>query len=350
MSPEPSSLRWLPSAAWNLILAAILLYGLGVTGYWAVRLIVGERWGWIAFANNFVPWWALGGLIAGGIAAFSRWRWGLLALQAPGIVAFLVCYAPLLLPHSPTAAASDAPTFTAATYNIEAITSDPQRVLKVTAGLNADVIGLEELGPDHAALFEKDLSEKYPYQALYPQLPVHGVGLLSRYPILSQELIPPFPDSMLYLRATLDVNGTRVAVYVVHPPPPRQFISPLTYDDSRRDAEIAVLIDKYLAHETGPVIVLGDFNMTDQSDAYRRMDRGFDEAFRTAGWGLGFTFPDKIRSSIRLIPRLIRIDYVWYNATFAASGAQVGGDSGTSDHRPVVAQLVLKHSNEETGP
>jgi endonuclease/exonuclease/phosphatase (EEP) superfamily protein YafD len=342
MPPESFSLRPLLKAAWNLILAAILLYGLGVTGYWAARLIAGERWNWIAFANNFVPWWALGGLIAGGIAAFSRWRWGLIALQTPGIVAFLICYAPLLLPHSPTAVASDAPILTVATYNIEAITSDPQRVLDVTAGLDADIIGLEEVGPVHAALFEKELIAEYPYQALYPKLPVHGVGLLSRYPILSQELIPPFPDSMLYLRATLDVNGDLITIYVVHPPPPRQFISPLTYDDSRRDAEITILKNRYLVHETGPVIVLGDFNMTDQSDAYQIMDDLFDDTFRTVGWGLGFTFPDKIRSSIRIIPRLIRIDYVWYNAYFAASGIEVGSDSGTSDHRPVVAQLVLK--------
>lgn len=342
MPPEASRIHRLRYAAWNLILAFILLYGLGVTGYWAARLIVGEHWGWIAFANNFVPWWALGGLIAGGIAAFSRWRWRLIALQGPGLIAFLVAYGPLLLPHSPAAVASGTPLLTVATYNIIASTSDPQRVLEVTAGLEADVIGLQEVGPVHAALLEQTLIDEYPYQVLYPKLPVHGVGLLSRYPILSQELIPPFPDSMLYLRATLDVNGESITVYVVHPPPPRQFISPLTYDDSRRDAEIAILKDDYLAHETGPVIVLGDFNMTDQSDAYRLMDDGFDDAFRTAGWGLGFTFPDKIRASIRIIPRLIRIDYIWYNACFAASGVEVGSDGGTSDHRPVVAQIVLK--------
>jgi len=341
MQPEHSRTFLVLSAAWNLILAAILLYGIGVSGYWAARLIVGERWDWIAFANNFVPWWALGGLIAGTVASVSRWRWGLIALQIPGIIGFLIGYAPLLLPPSTPAAASDAPALGVATYNMEAITSDPQRVLDVTARLDADVIGLEELGPVHAALLEKALSAEYPYQALYPQLPVHGVGLLSRYPILSQELIPPFPDSMLYLRATQDVNGQRISVYVMHPPPPRQFISPLTYDDSRRDAEIAILKARYLAHETGPVIVLGDFNMTDQSDSYRLMDGLFDDAFRTAGWGLGFTFPDKIRSSIRVIPRLIRIDYVWYNAYFAASAVKVGSDSGTSDHRPVTAQLVF---------
>ncbi len=336
------TLRRIFTAAWNLILAAVLLYGTGVSVYWAARLIVGERWGWIAFANNFVFWWALGGLIAASIAACSRRRWGLIALQLPGIAGFVIGYAPLLLPPNTPAAADAGPVLTVATYNMIASTSNPQRVLDVVTGLDADVIGLEELGPTHAALIETSLSAAYPYQALYPKLPVHGVGLLSRYPILSQELIPPYPDSMLYLRATLDVDGTPITVYVAHPPPPRQFISPLTYDDSRRDAEIAILIDRYLAHDTGPVIVLGDFNMTDQSDSYRRMDRLFDDAFRAVGWGLGFTFPDQIRSSLRIFPRLIRIDYVWYNTYFSARTAKVGRDSGTSDHRPVVAQLALK--------
>ena len=334
-------LRKLLRAAWNLAQAGIALYGLTLTAYLLARLTVGERWDSVAYANNFVPWWALGGAILGGIGLLARWRWLLAALQLPGIATFLLASGPMLLPRD-SPALPDGLALTVATYNVKGSVSDPQRVTAVIARLDADVIALQELGPDQAESLAAALADGYPYQALYPLLPVHGVGILSHYPIRDEEVIRPFPDSMLTLRATLDVDGTAITVYVAHPPPPRHILLPVTYDHSRRDAEVTILRERYLARETGPLIVVGDFNMSDQSDAYRQLDALLDDSFREAGRGLGFTFPDQLWSRQRLFPLLLRIDYIWHNAHFAARHAHVGDDSGTSDHRPVVAELILK--------
>jgi endonuclease/exonuclease/phosphatase (EEP) superfamily protein YafD len=332
--------RW-QAAAGNLIQTCILVYGLSITGYLLARFAAGERWRWIAFANNFVPWWALGNIAAGGIALLSRRRVGLIAAQMPGIAAFLVLYGDLLLPADTPAEATHTPPITAATYNIISVTSDPQRVQDVILSLDADIIGLQEVGPDHARQFADQLSGVYPYQVMHPGLPYLGVGLLSRYPIVEETMFQPLPGAMYYLRATLDINGAPVVVYVAHPPPPREWLSPFTYDDSRRNAEVDRLLADYLARETGAVIVMGDFNMTDQSDAYRRMDKRFDDVFRVAGRGLGFTFPDMLRSSLRVLPLMLRIDYIWYNDAFIVHAVRTGEDSGTSDHRPVIAELGL---------
>lgn len=323
-------------AAWNLAQAMILLYGLGIMGYLAARFVVGERWSAVAFADNFIPWWALGGLVLGGIAMFSRFRWPLIALQLPGVVVFVVLYGPLLLPHQPPHA--DGPRLTAATYNTLSIMSNPARVVDVIARLDADLVGLQELGPDHAAQMAAQLAGQYPYQALHPALPVHGVGLLSRYPILEETVFSPLDGSMLYMRAVLDVHGVPLTVYVVHPPPPGQAFSPLTYDAERRDAEIAILREQHLAHESGPLLVLGDFNMTDQSHAYRTMDRLLDDAFRTAGRGLGFTFPG---NKLPGVPAMLRIDYIWYNTHLTALDARTWDSTGSSDHYPVTAAFAL---------
>jgi vancomycin resistance protein VanJ len=330
--------RWL-HAGWNLAQAGILLYGLAVTGFLLARMTVGERWNWVAYANNFVPWLALGNAILIGIALISGRRWLLIACQVPGLIAFLILYGELLLPRNTPAEATTHAPITVATYNILSPTSDPARIKEVMMRLDADVIGVVEVGPVHTQVLAAELADRYPYQAMYPSLSVHGVGLLSRYPILQKNVILPFVDSMFFLRAVLDVNGQPVTVYVVHPARPGGLISPFTYDDTRRDAEIAILCDDYLAYETGPLIVLGDFNMTDQSDSYRHVDALLDDAFRAAGRGMGFTFPDAWRPSLRLVPRLVRIDYVWYSADFRAYDAFVTKDSGTSDHYPVVARL-----------
>jgi vancomycin resistance protein VanJ len=345
MAPEqtsPLSIRLL-LAAWHACQAAILLYGLAVTSYLIARLAVGERWDTVAYANNFIPWWALGGAILVGIGLLSSRRWLLVGVQLPGILAFALLYGDLLWPTGAATIPSAEPDLTAATYNIISSTSNPQRVTDVIAALDADLVGIQELGPAHAEKFALDLAGRYPYQALHPGLPVHGVGLLSRYPIVEEEVIRPLPDSMLYLRAVVDLDGKPITVYVVHPPPPQRVLTPISYDDARRDTEIAILHDTYLQNETGPLLVMGDFNMSDQSDAYRQMDALLHDAFREVGHGLGFTFPDQIKSRLRLIPLLLRIDYVWYNDHFfTVWRAYVGADGGTSDHRPVVAELSLQ--------
>jgi vancomycin resistance protein VanJ len=335
----PASLR----ALWLLIQAGILLYGLGAMGYLLARFAVGERWPWVALANNFVPWWALGGLVAAGVGLLARRRWLLVTVQVPILIAFLVWYGPLLLPKDSVAQAGNGTHLTVATFNTLSFYSDPEQVRDVIADLDADVIGLQEVGPEHTALFERDLADQYPYQALYPELPVSGVALLSRYPILEEEVFRPLKwQSMMHLRAVLDVDGTRVTFYVAHPSPPYHVASPLHYDSWRRDTEIDILRQDYLVHERGPLLVVGDFNMTDQSNPYRDMDALLDDTFREVGWGLGFTFPDPSRFNLSVTPLLIRIDYVWHDEHFTALDVSVGESSGGSDHRPVVAELVLK--------
>lgn len=138
----------------------------------------------------------------------------------------------------------------------------------------------------------------------------------------------------------LDINGTDVVVYVAHPTPPRNFFSPLTYSDERRGNQINDLRDQ-LRQESDPVLVLCDCNMTDQSDDYRAMNDLLDDSFREAGTRMGFTFPATFRSYGRFLPYLVRIDYIWHSDQFVALDARVADNSGTSDHRPVIAELSL---------
>lgn len=335
-------------AAWHLLQVTVLAYGLGVTLFLIARVVPGERWAWVALANNFIPWWALGGFVACGLALLSRWRWLLLAVQLPGMLAFVMIYGALLAPPTVPRLEDDQPRLTVATYNILASQSDPARVVEVIRDLDADVIGLQEVGPRHADLIEHELDRRYPYRTLHPLLPVHGVALLSRYPILAESVFRPLPDSMLFLRAEIDFDGLPVTVYVVHPAPPRNAISPLGYDTTRRDTEIDILINGYLVGEIGPLIVLGDFNMSDQSAPYDDMQTLLSDAFRRAGHGLGFTYPaGSRRDRFNVVPRLVRIDYIWHNARFVALNARAYPDSGTSDHGPVSARLALQPDSRQ---
>jgi vancomycin resistance protein VanJ len=209
-------------------------------------------------------------------------------------------------------------------------------VSEIVAGLSTDVIALHEITPELAQQIVPLTAAEYPYHILDPSESGQGLILLSRYPIENYEFFRPLPSSHSNVRAVITVDGMPVTVYAVHFQSPHGATSPFSYDASDRKAEMVDLRDRLQA-ETGPVLVLCDCNMSDQSDAYQTLDKLLDDAFREAGRGMGFTFRFR-----RFLPFMARIDYVWYSGDFVAMDARTWNDSGSSDHRPVVATLSLK--------
>ena len=133
-------------AAWAVPQAGIAVYGLLTIAYLLARLMIGERWRAVAWANNFVPWLALAALVMAVLALFSRWRWLLIALQLPILVAFGVWYGGLLLPRDPIPAEPGALPLRVAAYNMHGKTSEPAQVAELVLALDADVVGLNEVG------------------------------------------------------------------------------------------------------------------------------------------------------------------------------------------------------------
>lgn len=329
---------------WNGIQFGIWLYGMAMIIYLLGRFTVGERWSVVGFLNNMLPWLALVGAGLAIIAMFSQYRWLLFSLQLPIIVAFLILFGELLLPRDqpPT---SDGPQFTAASFNTLSWHSDPLPVVGTIAGMDADIVGLQELGVRHVAVIEEQLSGQYPYRVLHTtERQDHGVGLLTRYEVKEEEVFKLQEYSFLSLRAVLDVEGVDVTVFVIHPRSPDNRINPLTYDTAEREAELETLRDDYLQNTTGPVLLLCDCNMSDQSDDYEAMDVLLDDAFRAQGRGIGFTFGTRRPVTLPFL----RVDYVWSSDDFVVVEAGSWGGLGASDHRPVKATLAFKDAVQPT--
>ncbi len=101
-------------------------------------------------------------------------------------------------------------------------------------------------------------------------------------------------------------------------------------------------------HDSGPIIIVGDFNMTDQSDDYKLITSHYLDTYREVGWGLGFTFPDFTFASASPVPHnllplrpVVRLDYLFHNTSIQALDAHVWNSSGGSDHRPVFAEFAF---------
>ena len=177
-----------------------------------------------------------------------------------------------------------------------------------------------------------------------------GKGLLSRHPIVGQQVVVITDPSRPHLQADLDVAGERVRVINVHPHPPPH-LPAFRGDGTFREhpvtnADLAVL--GRMAVEAEPALLLGDLNSTPRSTAVRALRQaGLRDAFQDAGWGLGATWPATLRGGA--LPEglqriaawrlpLVRIDYVWHTRPFRAERAWAAPGVGT-DHRPVIADL-----------
>jgi vancomycin resistance protein VanJ len=160
----------------------------------------------------------------------------------------------------------------------------------------------------------------------------------SRYPIVSKRVhATSSDDGRGILETAIVVEGQRLTIFNVH------FSNSLSNDSASsknpisRDAmevRMEQLNDLLRATQaaTAPFIIMGDFNTPPRGRIYRRLDSQFQDAFRAAGWGLGYTY----RSNLPLL----RIDYVFTSPEMHVSRCFVP-KAKASDHSPVVAELVL---------
>jgi endonuclease/exonuclease/phosphatase (EEP) superfamily protein YafD len=247
-----------------------------------------------------------------------------------------VFYMPYLLPREADASAGEAD-FTLLTFNLKAATDNIDSLVTIIDEADTDIVALQELSVPAAARFEQEFGERYPEMAFYPRNPGNtGSGVMSRYPIEAQEFWQnnEINGALGNVRVELDVNGTAIALYSVHPRPPVSFEQGFTID--AHSQEVDVLMQR-VSTQNLPTIIAGDFNMTPWMDEYQQVSDGYIDTFREAGnSSFGFTFPAGQIS----IP-MLRLDYVFYDENFVGVDSYVWGASGESDHHPLWSSLAF---------
>jgi len=335
-------LRLLARAVGNVFIALIGAYGLNLTVFLVLRDLVGERWTLLALFNSFLHLMLIPPLVFMPLCLLLRRR-RLALTQLPAVLVFVVSYGPLFIPPSVRAAqiSPEAVPIRVLTYNLKSEEDGFELLAGVIDEADADIVAMQEVGEGAANFLATEFADEYPYQAFHPQTgePIPGQGVLSRYPILSDEYWRIY---LGHQRVTLDVAGTAVVVYNLHP------VQPLVRDGfDKRAEEISAGLERTTL-ETLPTLMVGDFNMSDQSDAYRQITSLYADVWHKVGWGMGFIFPAgapyfrSIPGRMPSIPEpLVRIDYIFHDEAFQALEARVLPSSGGSDHRPLFARLAL---------
>lgn len=226
------------------------------------------------------------------------------------------------------------------TFNVFGFNFDQQAVLEVVRQGDPDIVCFQELNPVIAAALQTELAAQYPYQALDARPGVTGMGVISKFPL--QPRTDRLPGGWIGAPQTLDIHwqgrSSRLVNYHLSTPG-RLSPASLLVQYSRRQ-EQAEALAAYAARVTDPLILCGDSNSADLNDAYRSITRGgLRDAWREAGFGLGFTFPRHLGS---LQPAwMTRIDHVFISPDWTLRQASLARSAAGSDHRGVVVELEL---------
>jgi len=319
-------------------------YGALLCAYLLLRFWRGERSNYVDFLNHVMPGLAMP-VLPLFLLALVRGDRARMLLFLPGMLTLLAQYDTRNRATASPAIVTEKlrQPITLLTFNLQGQRINIARLLKLTVAFEPDILCFQELTAPVAEALTAALHEQYPYEQVSTQgVTIHGVGSYSRFPLRDCELIK---GDHGHLRATvvMGANGREFALYNVHPSPPGGLRNLRGFQPRYRRDEIETILAR-AGQETLPIVLAGDFNLTDRSADYRRLVSGYVDSFREAGFGARATFPDLGG----IAPLLgggwfggLRLDYVFHSPDIQPVNAQVIPDAAGSDHRPVLVKLLI---------
>lgn len=223
------------------------------------------------------------------------------------------------------------------TFNVNYALADHPANIAAIADADADVVLLQETTRAGELAVREALGDRYPHMRFRDCCNAGGLGVLSKYPITTEQYLASTTGWFPAWRFVIDTPEGAVQLLDVHLRPPvsdsGSWVVGVFSTQAVRRREIEAFgatLDPDM-----PTIVAGDFNESERGDAVEWLgERGFtsvlpqfDRAAVTWRWALPLT-------SLQL-----RLDHIVAGPEWRAVGAQVL-DVGVSDHRPVVAALV----------
>jgi vancomycin resistance protein VanJ len=323
-------------------------YSLFIIGYFLLRLIFWDRLWIVALINTFLPLILLPTFLLPILGfAIVKKRWFSI-ISAIGCIILISWLHIKYFSPAPINSTDSQPSIKIFSNNLGWYSTQSPTLVKLIEQEKPDIIFLQEIVQQHIKRAFTSLKADYPYQIGIPP-----VGILSKYPIVSNEILYLAGHPEAQQRAIINFNQQEIVIYNMESSGPwlkqhkiLPFIKIPVYIYSKRLPEIQDLVQR-VEKETLPVIVAGDFNMTDDSQDYDIVQKIMQDSFRKSGFGFGFTWPHgwplKLllkTSNLKLNYPLCRIDYIWHSKHWGSKSSSVLEATG-SDHLPVGAELVL---------
>ncbi len=314
--PPPFRIR-----PWNLLAAAAFCLALlSLAGF------LGAFAWWLDIASHFRVQYALAFLLLAAVFALGRRKrpallsLALAALNALPLVLFLL---PPAIPPPP----SSIPPYRVLLLNVNTAYGDPARVRALLADTRPDLLVLEEINPRWLQALAPVL-DAFPYRHTEPRHDNFGIGLFSRFPLARVHAEPFGIVNVPSLFADVDLDGRPLAVIATHPLPPGSALM-----TRERNAQLD-WIARRAAQTPGPLLLLGDLNVSPWSPVYRRFLAASGLRDSARGRSIRPTWPAP------LPPLWIPLDHILHSPSLAIHSRTVGPDTG-SDHLPVAVTFSL---------
>lgn len=237
-----------------------------------------------------------------------------------------------VIPPDPCATPTPSGHLRLMSFNIHAArTVDIEAIADAILEFDPDIVGLQEIDIETGRSGGVDqisaLSTRTGMSSLFAKTidydgGEYGIGLLTRFPILSDDRLP-LPGSgepRVLLIADLDIAGTSTRFAVTH----------LGLDDDTRRQQVDTILGALSVEET--LALVGDFNYSPTEAPHATVtSAGWRDAWEEAGTGDGFTHSASD-------PRA-RIDYVYLGTAAPVPTCVEVPSLSVSDHLPVVVTL-----------
>lgn len=287
---------------------------------------------------------------------------------------YLVSFVPLTLNRDAGSPEPDRHPFKVMSYNVRGFDlykwseegQTRESILKLVSEENPAIICFQEFyTSEKQGEREEDIKRHmkfYPYQEIYYNLKStdnsgFGVATFSKYPIVKRSRIPFAQTLNQAVYTDIKVLRDTIRVINVHLQSiqfgkrnydfldtlrfkyPSQQVQEMREIGIRlRDAfahrsEQAQVLSHYIRESPYPVIVMGDFNDTPVSYAYRRVRRDLEDSFTRAGSGFGNTYAGELPS--------FRIDYILHSDELETTEFD-RIKTKFSDHYPITATLHVR--------
>jgi endonuclease/exonuclease/phosphatase (EEP) superfamily protein YafD len=342
--------RWRAVVRWIARIAVIasivptallsVAYSTGAISTWWIELLQ-----YVPYPTHLVP-----AVVALGLSFTLRWPWRVVALISVGLVVTVIMG--LVLGHPDTGSSP----VRMMTYNAKAL-----HALERPHGIEGVEQEIASQHPD--ILVMQDSGELTEARLQHPELGAsifHGRNIFAQ----SQYIVAtrfPLRDCGLhdmsfrnhhsdYVHCIVTVDGQDIDLYTAHLVSPRRGLNAARYervdgvDDWQQNFADRLEQSRKLAADIAthslPMIVAGDLNASEPSPVIRMLlATGVRDAFSSAGWGYGYT----LGHALRLGFSFLRIDHVLVSPEIGVADAFPGGRQA-SEHRPVIADLLLKRS------
>jgi len=308
------------SLAWAALVAMI---GLCLTQWFGIE---GSRA--ITALQALTPWVLVCALPIALVATATRRHPLALAALIPLVTLLALSY-PIVFNAGAPKAAADSPRITVAYANMLYSNTTPDQAARTILGADADVMVLVELATAvHDAVISVTPAGDYPYRAERIDRGAGAIGVWSRYPIVSGEVLEI--ERRPAVDVVLDVDGRNLRLLGVHPYPP-------THNAVGWSAQVQA-IGQRAASSTLPTIVVGDFNGSRWHPSYRALlATGLRNSHEALGQGWSVSWP---MDRGVLPPPFVRIDHALFGdgiTPVAIDDLDVPG----SDHKGFVATFAF---------